>query len=360
MDKRSSYIKRLKQTIHSKVTTRRQLESVTGFLRFASQLDPRLKALCKDLARIIAKSSNPTQRDQQRKIRATILENSKLALPILRTLRPKSLSLPPVSTHLFTDASMEGWGFHFEECQRRGIWPPTMRRWHINQLELLTVLIAVKEINLKRNSHIKLHCDNLTAVQVISRGGSRAANLNSIARRLFNLLFKKRSFLTAVHIQGVRNVLADSLSRTKPVSSEWTLCPLGRQRILSTNPDIQIDLFATSENSLVDKFVSPFPHPQAAAVDAMSINWNKWSWIYLFPPTNFLLKVLQKIRSYKGNAVIIAPFWPKRPWFPLLLSLASHHERLHTNLHQKVGEQYFSAPSQISQALHAWTLLRNV
>ena len=46
---------------------------------------------------------------------------------------------------IFTDASKEGWGTHFNELTARGSWSVPESKLHINYLELKTVFLALKE-----------------------------------------------------------------------------------------------------------------------------------------------------------------------------------------------------------------------
>ena len=80
------------------------------------------------------------------------------------------------------------------------------------------------------------------------------------------------------------------------------------------------DLFATFENCKLLIFVSPIPDPRAMAVDALSISWNGIV-AYVFPPIPLIPLVLNKIRREETSVIMIAPLWPNRSWFPLLLDL---------------------------------------
>ena len=48
-------------------------------------------------------------------------------------------------------------------------------------------------------------------------------------------------------------------------------------------PNMQIDLFATAENHQLPLYVAPNIDQKAVGVDAMSLDWNQWEVIYLFP-----------------------------------------------------------------------------
>ena len=126
--------------------------------------------------------------------------------------------------------------------------------------------------------------------------------------------------------------------------------------ILSKVPDLQIDLFATRENHQLPLYVSPNVDPYAIATDALSLNWNQWHHIYLFPPVNLLMKVLEKLRTYQGKVALVAPMWPKSNWFPLVLELKLKPFPLPApKLTQIVQQNSVSASSWITEKLHIWT-----
>ena len=85
-----------------------------------------------------------------------------------------------------------------------------------------------------------------------------------------------------------------------------------------------MDLFATAGNAKLPTFCSRGFHPKAWAVDAFAIPWDGLE-AYAFPPFNLIHKVLLKIRASKVRVLLIAPMWPRQPWFPLLLHLVVDH-----------------------------------
>ena len=85
---------------------------------------------------------------------------------------------------------------------------------------------------------------------------------------------------------------------------------------------VQIDLFATSENRRCSIFFSPFQGPLAAGTDAFLQSWDSLQ-VYAFPPWSIIPRVLAKLRESRGmELTLVAPFWPRRPWFPDLLQLS--------------------------------------
>ncbi len=73
----------------------------------------------------------------------------------------------------------------------------------------------------------------------------------------------------------------------------------------------EIDLFASRINKQVEKFVSYQPDPDALAVNAFSLDWNKIKF-YAFPPFSCVGKMLNKIYTDKAHGIIIVPNWPSQ------------------------------------------------
>ena len=266
------------------------------------------------------------------------------------------MSNPPVSLTAYTDASLSGWGFHYNTVSRKGTWSQGLRSYHINELELNTIFLLVKHLKVRRGSHVRVMCDNTTAVNIVRRGGSRSARLNDIMFKIVKTAQQKNFFLSANHIKGCMNIVADRLSRQGPIPTEWSLDKVGRTLIQSLSPPPQVDLFATFENKVLDCFVSPVIHPQAAFVDALTIDWSIWDVIYLFSPTNLILTVLKTLRNFRGIAYLIAPLWPNRPWFGELNLRARSSKKLNCSLNQLTPEEVATAPEILQQKLYLWTI----
>ena len=160
------------------------------------------------------------------------------------------------------------------------------------------------------------------------------------------------------HIPGKLNVLAYSLSRPNRIlSTEWSLDQGIAHQIFKLWGTPQVDLFATRLNHLLPLFVSPVPDHRACAVDAMSLDW-KNLFAYAFPSSKLVLLVLNKIRDSSSRFILIAPFWPQRSWFSVILTLIIDFPRelpVHCGLvSQYHGEVLHNNPSMLH--LHVWML----
>ena len=94
---------------------------------------------------------------------------------------------------------------------------------------------------------------------------------------------------------------------------------------------------------------------KALATNAFTQDWNQWSRVYMFPPTNMLLRVLSHLESFKGMALLVAPVWPNQNWYPLLLARAKRRLILpNPKLFQKVGADIFWNRSKVLENLACW------
>lgn len=219
---------------------------------------------------------------------------------------------------IFTDASLTGWGAVCGNNRTHGFWSSEDKQNHINYLELLAVFYALRCFGSDlRDCEILLRVDNSTALAYVNRMGSiRFPHLSDLARRVWDWCADRNIFIYAAYIPFAQNVEADAESRTVSEETEWTLEEDYFRRIESHFEHFDIDLFASSINSKCQRFVSWFPDPLAYAVDAFSLDWNNLRF-YAFPPFILILRVLRKIITDKAEGVVVVPWWPAQPWFPL-------------------------------------------
>ena len=119
----------------------------------------------------------------------------------------------------------------------------------------------------------------------------------------------------------------------------------------------ELDLFATCHNELAP-FVSLVPDPQAVAVDALSIPWDR-HWIYAYPPTAIMQQMLHNlVHSDQCRMLLVAPLQHYQPWLPMLLgSLVDFPWKvlpLPQPLRQLQSGVFHSHPKQVH--LFAWSL----
>ena len=230
----------------------------------------------------------------------------------------------PMNFTVYSDTSLKGWGAALNGVSSGGPWSSEESRRHINYLELYTAFFTLKYFVGKiANSHVKLMLDNTSAVGMINSMGSCKSDVcNELVFRIWQFCIQNSIWVTAAHIPGCSNIVADWESRkfSKP-DAEWMLDPRNLQTSLS---DLQfkptIDLFASWLNSQFPIYCSFRPDPGASYVDAFSIPWSNLD-LYCFPPFSCILSVLQTITEERATGVVVVPKWPTQFWYLFLMKI---------------------------------------
>ena len=119
-----------------------------------------------------------------------------------------------------TDACLSGGGGWYNKQFFRFKFPQWVlgQDFHINILELMVVVIAVKiwgqDFSSKR---IQIYCDNTATVATVNSGRTRDKHMLGLLRELAFHCAKVNCVVKAVHLPGCDNRLADLLSRSPSV-----------------------------------------------------------------------------------------------------------------------------------------------
>ena len=249
-------------------------------------------------------------------------------IPIVHGL----IQVPETDIEVFTDASMEGWGavYGCEEIGGRWTISDLDTFTHINVLELVAVLMMLKAFADKlQGKNVLLRCDNSCAVQYISHmGGTKSESCNAVTREIWLFCMDRHIWLHPSHIAGKLNVHADKMSRSFDDDKEWRLDPRVFQELVTEFGSPAIDLFASRANTQLDKYFSWKSDPGALAVDAFTIDWTKFPFVYAFPPFCILGRVIQKLRVARPDCLLIFPDWNTQPWYPMLQRMIVKRRRL--------------------------------
>lgn len=168
------------------------------------------------------------------------------------------------------------------------------------------------------NCNILLRIDNTTAIAYINKmGGIQFTHLNKVARDIWQWCEKRSIFVFASYIQSGENTVADFESR-KPVNidTEWEIADYAFSQITLSFGAPELDLFASIQNCKCSRYASWKLDPNSEFVDAFTSNWKNIKF-YAFPPFSLLNKVLHKIKMDKAEGIVVAPYWPTQPWYPV-------------------------------------------
>ena len=246
----------------------------------------------------------------------------------VRLWNGRPVHLPSPSLIIITDAAKKGgWGASCNKHKIRGRWTQEEASLHINILELKAALFALKsfaKVYLLTNAHVRFKIDNTPAQAYINhQGGTKSVGLCNQAQELWKWCLLHQRIVSAEHLPRIHKRDTDQASCIFNDRTKWMISPhLLREALslLAVNPSI--DLFASRLNKQFPIFCSWKPDLDAWKIDAFSFPWIQKG-LYAFPPFCLVGKVLAKVIQDKSqNLVLVTPWWPSQPWFPLLKSLA--------------------------------------
>lgn len=231
-------------------------------------------------------------------------------------------SLPSRREVVVTDASLTGWGAVWDHRMVRGVWSPRERFQHINVLELRAVRLALMHfLPALTGKHVLVRSDNTSTVYHINhQGGTRSIHSLTEARKLLLWALPRLRSVRAVHLPGVENCAADLLSRQRPPPGEWRLNPEVVRMIWGRFGVAQVDLFASRSTTHCLQWFSLSEPDSPLGQDALAHPWPDCL-LYAFPPLPLLMLTLHRVIQSSHTVLLVAPFWPGRIWFPLILKL---------------------------------------
>ena len=159
---------------------------------------------------------------------------------------------PAPDLHLYSDASLSGWGAHLLDQNVSGVWSAQEKLLHINLLEMKALFLALQAFQEDvAGHHVTAMCDNSMVVAYVNKqGGTVSRPLCLLTSRLLRWTESFDVHLEARYLPGESNVLADVLSlRGQVVGTEWSLHPQVARALLRTWGNPSIDLFATCLNA---------------------------------------------------------------------------------------------------------------
>ena len=227
----------------------------------------------------------------------------------------------PVIT-MYTDASYYGWGAVCGKFRAQGKFLPHELHYSISTKECLAIYYGFKSfLHLFEGKHVLIRSDNTTAVSFVKKMGGMSCHIRDhIMSNLWKLTTRNNCWISITHIPGKINIAADWASRLFNDRTEWALKQHVFDKINEHFGPLQIDLFASTNNAKLPKFVSWHPDPDCWTLDTFTFSWRGLQ-AYVFPPFSLLIRCLEKIQHDIATCTIVAPLWPGQNWFPILLNM---------------------------------------
>ena len=130
----------------------------------------------------------------------------------------------------------------------------------------------------------------------------------------------QKHFLVTSYVSSESSWRTDEESRFLPPETEWSLAPYDFSKIVRMLGTPEIDLFMSYVNHKCKYYVAWLPDPNSVRVGAFTINWENL-FFYAFSPFSLIHRTIQKIMRDKAQGIIVVPYWPSQPWFPLFQNL---------------------------------------
>ena len=118
---------------------------------------------------------------------------------------------------LYTDSAKSlGYGAIFGDRWFAGEWPPSWKLLDITLLELYPIVAAVHVWGQHlTNRRVIFHTDNQSLMHILNSSTSKDKKIMTLIRHLTQHCMKHNILFKSVHIPGIDNDIADSLSRFK-------------------------------------------------------------------------------------------------------------------------------------------------
>ncbi len=210
------------------------------------------------------------------------------------------LGAPCRRVMLTTNASLTGWGVVMSGCSAQGLWEDPHLTWHINWLEMLAGFQALKHyLPDLRDHHVLVRTDNTSVVSYINhQGGLRlpvdpreTALLVGSVHHWVPQSGSRHPVETGAEARGM-----DAPHRGDEADLEevWS-SPVGLvciSRDLTMSPLVLSDSSSSTGTDVAEALSVRLPRP-----------------IALLPG------VLERVHRDDVQLLLVAPYWPGRPWF---------------------------------------------
>ena len=105
--------------------------------------------------------------------------------------------------------------------------------------------------------HLRIMSDNSIAITYINKqGGTKSTTCNQLTKDIWIICMDKGTHVSAAHIPGKQNMLADTASRKFHDASEWTLSKNIFNHLIACFGMPEIDFFASRLNKQLHRYAS--------------------------------------------------------------------------------------------------------
>ncbi|KAA6366730.1 MAG: hypothetical protein EZS28_037744 [Streblomastix strix] len=173
-----------------------------------------------------------------------------------------------------------------------------------------------------KNSRVKsllIRYDNSTAIFDIKKWRASTSLIKEI-KQVHQTIEKLGIQIQITHLPGVKNEVADTLSRLSRAGDYKLKEKIFLQTSLQMNLNPAIELFSQFFIIVQPRFMSTIREHREIAIDALS-QVRKKEFLQIHLPLTLLPAFRKKIREEQIEAMIIAPLWSNQIWYTQLVNV---------------------------------------
>ena len=233
---------------------------------------------------------------------------------------------------VYGDAGERGWGGCLclpsgERLDARGYLSMWGRSQSSTWREAFACLQLLRTFGqrLAPGSRVVWYTDNQNLARSMTKGGSPVLVLHRLMVQVYEMVQQLRLDVAWEWIPRELNQWSDSLSKVFD-KDDWRL----HGRVFGVLDWLwgphTCDRFASDMNAQLPRFNSYHWCPGTGGVNAFAQPLADWlhSNNWCNPPFCLIGELLRFLREIRGEATIIAPHWPRQPWWPLLCPDGRH------------------------------------
>ena len=307
--------------------TLKELQSIVGTIVSMSDCVPAVRLHLNALLEVQARTIRA--KAQKAQLSPEALKDLRWWRKNLSHWNGKSFIPRPVDLTLDVDASNKGLGAVFMGEDGKVIRAHKFFQegdhTHINLRELLAAEYGLKAFSKTlgwEGKSVRIRTDSMVALAYLNRMGGRAPALSRVAERIHTFALTRGLTISAEWVSTEENG-ADAESRIEGDLSEAKLNPKAFAMIQERFGTMELDLFASGDNTQTPRYVSLKADPQAWFVDAFSRPLPSHLKVLANPPFILIPRLLSKVRREKASLTLVAPVWPSQPWWPVLMRMTA-------------------------------------
>ena len=183
-------------------------------------------------------------------------------------------------------------------------------------LELRALFLALQHfLTVLKGRHVLVCTDSTSAVYHINhQGGTRSKLGLRVSEQLPTWAFPHFLSFRAVHLPGVQNSVADVLYRQGLPQGDWRLHPELVEMNWSQYGRQRWTFLPQMHPHIVPSGTHWWRGPALAHAWPVHL-------LYPFPPILLIRATLERVQRNNHRLLLVAPNWPGRPWFLVLLKL---------------------------------------